>query len=125
MSLRLKSARGSLVLMLGEGVVFASSFARNVILARLLTKADFGIAATFSMIIALLEFSAKMGVARFLVRDRHGNDPDCVATAHLVQFSVALVSAVIMAVAAWPLAHLFDIPGQILGVMSLALVAGG
>src|ERR1041385_2103276 len=122
MSLRLKSARGSLVLTLGEGVVFASSFIRNVILARLLTKADFGIAATFSMTISLLELSAKMGVARFLVRDRHGNEPECVAAAHLVQFGVALVSAVLMALAAWPLAHLFHIPGHVLGVMSLALI---
>lgn len=122
MNLRLKSARGSLILVLGEGGVFASAFIRNVILARLLTKADFGIAATLAMIIALLELSAKMGVARFLVRDRHGNEPDCVATAHLVQFSVALFSAVVVAAAAWPLAHLFDIPGHALGVMSLALV---
>jgi O-antigen/teichoic acid export membrane protein len=122
MSLRLKSARGSLILILGEGVVFASSFVRNVILARLLTKADFGIAATFSMTISLMELSAKMGVARFLVRDAHGNDPDCVATAHLVQFGVALVSAVLMAAAAWPLAHLFHIPDHLLSVMSLALI---
>lgn len=122
MSLRLKTVRASMVLTLGEVVVYASSFIRNMILARMLTKADFGIAATFTLIVVLLEFSAKMGVGRFLVRDRRGNDPDFVATAHLVQFSVALISAVIMAVAAWPLAHLFDIPGDVLGVMSLALI---
>ena len=123
MSLRLKSARGSVILILSEGVAFASSLIRNMILARLLTKADFGIAATLSMIIGLLELSAKMGVARFLVRDRCGNDTNCVATAHLVQFSVALVSAAVMAVAAWPLAHLFGIPGHFLGVIALSLVA--
>lgn len=122
MNLRLKSARGSFVLTLSEGVGFASSLVRNIILARLLAKADFGIAATLGLIISLLEFSAKMGVARCVVRDKNGDDPDFVASAHLVQFAVGFVSALIMAAAAWPLAHLFEIPDHVLGVMSLALI---
>src|SRR4051794_4293442 len=122
MNLRLKSARGSFILTLSEGVGFASSLIRNVILARLLAKADFGIAATLGLIISLLEFSAKMGVARCVVRDKHGDDPDFVASAHLVQFAVGFVSAILMAAAAWPFAHLFDIPDHVLGVMSLAFI---
>jgi hypothetical protein len=39
------------MLSLGEGVVYGASFIRNMILARLLTKANFGIAATFAMVI--------------------------------------------------------------------------
>jgi len=122
MTLRLKSARAFFILTFTEGIGFASSLIRNIILARLLTKADFGISATMGLIINLLEFSAKMGVARCLIRDKHGNDPEFVASAHVVQFSVGLISAVIMAAAAWPLAHLFDIPDHVMAVMSLALI---
>jgi O-antigen/teichoic acid export membrane protein len=93
-----------------------------MILARLLTKADFGIAATFSMIIALLEFSAKMGVARFLVRDKEGNDPEFVAAAHLVQFTVGSASALLIIVAAWPLARLFGISQHVWAIVAIALI---
>lgn len=122
MSLRLKSTRGSLVLTIGEAAVAVSSFVRNMILARLLTKADFGIAATFALIIALLEFSSKMGIGRFLVREPEGEKPDFMASAHAVQFGMGLFSAVVMALAAWPLARLFEIPDQAWAVQVLAML---
>ena len=86
MSLRRRAVRGSLLLALSEGVGWGSSFVRNMILARMLTKADFGIAATFSLILTLLEFSAKLGVGQFVIRDKEGGQPDFISAAHLVQF---------------------------------------
>lgn len=123
MSLRGKAAKGSLWLTLGGVVGNGASFVRNMILARLLTKADFGIAATLGLVITLLEFSAKLGMARFVVQDNEGNEPGFVSAAHLVQFSVAGVSAALIAAAAPLLAHLFGIPGQDRFISALALVA--
>jgi O-antigen/teichoic acid export membrane protein len=111
-----------MVLTIGEVVIYGSSFVRNMILARLLTKADFGIAAAFSMIITLLEFSAKLGIARFVVRDKEGNEPEFVATAHMVQGVAAVLSTILMLAAAWPMALLFGIPEQASALLVLALI---
>lgn len=123
MSLRKKAAKGSLWLTLGGVVGNGASFLRNMILARLLTKADFGIAATLGLVITLFELSAKLGMARFVVQDKEGNEPGFVSSAHLLQFSVAAVSAVLIAAAAPLLAQLFGIPGQAPMISALALVA--
>lgn len=122
MGLRGKSLRSSLVLSLGEGINYVASFARNMILARVLTKADFGIAATFAMIITLLEFSAKLGVSRFVIRDEEGEQPEFVATAHFVQGATALLSSLLMMACAWPLAALFGIRDHIAALFVLACV---
>ncbi len=76
MSLRSKIASGSMLLTVGAGIGHAASFIRYMILARVLSKADFAIAATLGMIMVLFEFSAKLGVARFVVQDKEGDQPD-------------------------------------------------
>ena len=74
MTLKRKAIRGSVLLTAGEAIVYGASFARNMLLARLLTKADFGIAATFSMVVMLLEFSPP--ARNFAVRGpRQGRRP--------------------------------------------------
>jgi O-antigen/teichoic acid export membrane protein len=122
MNIRVKSVRGSLVLSLGEAVVYGLSFIRNMILARMLTKSDFGIAAALALIITLFEFSAKLGISRFLVQDREGNREDFLNTAHFVQGAVSVLSSLLMAVAAWPLARLFSIPDHVAALGMLAAV---
>src|SRR5262245_19352969 len=112
MGLRRDSLRGTLLLSLGEGVNYGSSFIRNMVLARLLTREDFGIAAAFAMIITLLEFSGKLGVARFLIRDKEAGEPGYLDTAHAVQAGAGVLSALLMLVGAWPLAALFELQGH-------------
>lgn len=106
----------------GEGVIYGSSFVRNMILARMLTKADFGIAAAFAMIITLLEFSAKLGISRFVVRDKEGDQPEFLATAHFVQGAAAVLSTLLMVAAAWPMALLFGIRDHVGALYILATI---
>jgi O-antigen/teichoic acid export membrane protein len=122
MSLRLKALRGSAVLSIGEAVGYGASFVRNMILARLLTKADFGIAATFAMVISLLEVSAKLGIARFVVRDKEGNDPLFIATAHSVQCVAAVLSTILIAAVAWPAARVFGLSEHMAAFLVLAAI---
>jgi O-antigen/teichoic acid export membrane protein len=121
MSLKRKAVHGSLLLTLGEVAIYGSSFIRNMILARLLTKADFGVAATFSLIMTLLEMSDKLGIARFVIRDKEGNDPEFIAAAHLVHFLVAALSSILILACAAPLSILFGIPDQRWAIAVLAL----
>ena len=82
-SVRVRAAKGSLWVGAGNVLVYAASFARNMILARLLSKADFGIAATFGLVLTLMEFTAKMGIGRFVVQDKEGNDPGFLPNGYL------------------------------------------
>lgn len=122
MSVRQLAAKGAILLTLGEGIGYAASFVRNMILARMLSKADFAMAAVFGMVMSLLEFTAKLGIARFLVRDKEGNDPTFVATAHGLQLASALVSALMITAGAPILARLFSIPERVWAMSLLALV---
>ncbi|MGE3309827.1 MAG: oligosaccharide flippase family protein [Limisphaerales bacterium] len=123
MSLRRTAARGSATLAGAAAVSNIAGFVRNVILAHILTKADFGIAASLALVIALFELSAKIGVARFVVQDPEGNDPGFVASAHFLQFATAAVGAILILVSAPFLAGLFNIHDQGWAIASLALIA--
>lgn len=105
---------------LGEGIGYAASFVRNMILARLLSKADFGMAAVFGMVMSLLEFTAKLGVGRYLIRDKEGDDPAFVATGHTVQAVAAAISASCILLLAPMLARWFDIADHAWALMVLA-----
>jgi O-antigen/teichoic acid export membrane protein len=122
MSTKRKVLRGSLLLLAGEATIYGCSFVRNMILARMLTKADFGIAATFSLIITLLEMSDKVGMARFVVRDKDGHAADFISAAHLVHFAVAVLGAVSIALCATPLSSLFGVPDQWAAFLVLSLI---
>jgi O-antigen/teichoic acid export membrane protein len=122
-SLKIKSARASFLLTACDAVGFACSLVRNMILARVLTKADFGIAATFAIVISLFEFSGKMGIGQCIIRDKEGDNQDFVSAAHLMQFSAGAVSGLTIVAGAWPLAHLFGISELAWAVASLSLVA--
>ncbi len=120
MSLKKKALTGAGWATTGEGIGFAASFVRNMILARLLSKADFGMAAVFAMVTSLLEFTAKLGVGTCLVRDRQGDEPAFVATGHSAQAAAAGVSAALIVLAAPVLAQWFGIPQQAWALMVLA-----
>lgn len=122
MSIKKQALRGSALLMAGEGIGYAASFVRNSLLARQLSKADFGIAATFALIILLFEFSAKMGVSQLVVRDGDGDEPEFIASAHVVLFVVGLASALCIASATGPLSILFGLSGQRWAILLLAAV---
>lgn len=121
-SLRQKAVNAWMLMAAGEGAVYGAAFLRNVILARVLTKADFGIAASFALVVTLFEFSAKLGIAQFVIRDEDGDSPRFIAAAHLLQFSAALLSATAIVVTAEPLSVLFGVPQHRWAIILLALI---
>ncbi len=123
MTTRAKAAKGSALLAGGAAVAQCAALIRNVILAKLLSKADFGIAATFAMIVSLLEFSAKLGISRFVIQDRDGGTPAFIASAHLFQSVAAISGGLLILVAAPFLAGLFGIPEHVWALRLLSVVA--
>lgn len=113
MSLKGKALRGSAVLTVCEAVIYGASFVRNMILARLLTTADFGIATSLAMVVSFFEFSGKLGISRFVVQDKDGDKEDFLRAAHLVQFVAGLGSAVVFLLASWPVSRMMRLEGQL------------
>lgn len=122
MQQRHKVFHGALKLSVGQFIVAGCSFLRNVICARILTKEDFGTAATFALIVSLLELTGKMAVDRMVVQSRHGEDPAFVATAHSYQALFGLTSAVLILLLAWPAAQFFNIPHTLWAFQLMAVI---
>jgi len=122
MSLFRKSLKGSVELSAGQILTYGCSFVRLAILARLLTVADFGIAATFSMTIFFLERCCDLSVKMILVQDKDGNSESFQGTAHLLTALRGILLAICLFLLAWPVSRFFDIPEARWAFHCLAIV---
>ncbi|MBL9171152.1 MAG: oligosaccharide flippase family protein [Verrucomicrobiales bacterium] len=123
MNLRRTALRGSALLAAAAVLSNGAGFARNVMLAHALSKADFGIAATLGLVISLFELSAKIGISRFVVQDPEGDTREFIGAAHFFQFVVAAIGALMIVVASPILANLFGIPDHRWALASIAVIA--
>jgi O-antigen/teichoic acid export membrane protein len=110
MSQSKKLIRGTLVLTLGQMASYGLSFARNVILARMLTKADFGLVAVFGMTLSLLEVAGRMSFGQQIIQSKEGDSGFFLASSHAFQFALAVVGALLIAGFSYPMACAFKVP---------------
>src|SRR5262245_62779404 len=122
MALNTKVLRGSAVLTINELVSNGCSVLRNVILGRVLSKDDFGLAATLSVTFLFLEFIGKMAFGQQITSSKHGGDPKFVDTAHTVQLGLGMFSAVLFLALAVPLSRILGVPQLAGGMQLLAIV---
>ena len=100
----------------------ACSFARNIILARFLTKADFGVAALLAMVLTLFEMTSKMALGQLVVQSKRGEDRAFVDSVQFAQVSVGLGSAAMLVIFAWPISHFFAGAHYFASILALALI---
>ena len=122
MAINTKILRGSAVLSLNEVVGYGCSFVRSWILARVLSKGDYGVAATLTVTFLFLEFIGKMAFGQQIIASKHGGNRKFVDTAHTVQFVLGMFSAVLFLLLARPLAGILGVPQLTTGMELLALV---
>jgi O-antigen/teichoic acid export membrane protein len=122
MSLTSKILKGSAALTLSEAVSQGCGLIRNIILARILTKADFGVAATLGMTVTLLEIGGRLSIEHLLVQSDAGDEPRFMATAHLIQVILGVVSGAMILLVAAPVAQMFDVPEAAWAFRAIALV---
>jgi O-antigen/teichoic acid export membrane protein len=117
-----KILKGSALLSLGQIVGYGATFVRNIILARVLSKSDFGIAAALSITITAFELSGKMSIGQQVVQAKDGDNEDFQATAHLCQFLAGCCGALLIAAFGGPMADLFKVPQARWAFMVVALL---
>lgn len=120
--LRGAAYRGALVMGLGQAAKGVLSLARNVIIARLVSPEDFGIAATFLMTVTLLEMISNLSVDTLLVQDPDGDRESLQSNIHTFQLLRGVVSAGLLLCIAGPIARLFGVPEATWAFRVLAIV---
>lgn len=94
----------------GYGLAQAFSFVRNALIGHALSKGDFGIAATITMVLQLIDSLSEIGADRLLVQAPDGDEAHFIETAHLVSIARGLVTGVLIALMAVPVADFFAVP---------------
>src|SRR5579859_4154041 len=110
MTLRRSFLRGAVNLGTGQVVVQVCSFVRSVILARLISPKDFGIAAIFAMTFSLLEMVSNLSVQSLVVQASDGDDPLFQETGQSLLVIRGIANAALLSLLAAPLSYLFGVP---------------
>lgn len=83
---------------------------RTLLIARLISVEDFGIASTFLLAMAIVEMASALGLQQQMVQSKDGNDPHVQAAMQGFHALRAGVNAVILFLLAAPLAEFFRTP---------------
>jgi lipopolysaccharide exporter len=110
--------RGANIYFAASGIAQASGLLRYVALARLLGPEQLGLAAMLVLTAAFFDLISDTGSDRFLIQDRDGDTPDVQKLVHLVYIGRGVVTALGLAVFAWPVAIAFKAP-QLAGGLAL------
>ncbi len=114
--------KGTMLLIVGQVLGQIMAFLRNIIVARLLIPEDFGIAATFTLVVTMLEMVSNLSVDRLLVQAEDGDELEFQSTAHAFQVLRGLLVAAFVFLLAWPFSHFFGIPHTLWAFQCVALV---
>ena len=102
------SLKSGSVLLLANLAEVAFPFIRTILLARLLSQENFGVAVSLAMIVALVEIGFDFGIPVSAVRYTATDDPKkALATLHTLQLSRAIMVGALLMVMAFVLAIIF------------------
>ncbi len=102
--------KGGLNLALGQVATQSCSFVRSVIIARLISPEDYGIAAVFATILSLLEMLSNLAANSLLIQASDGDDVAFQNTAQMLWAVRGIWNAVLFVLLAGPASHLFGVP---------------
>ena len=117
-----KIAKTSLLLTLGQFLGHSFSLVRNAIIGHWLSPQDFGIAATFTITVSILEMASDMGSDKLLVQAKEGNDASLQNAAQFFSVLRGIASCILLLIAAPYVSMLFKIPQAQSAFYLLALV---
>lgn len=104
-----KVGRQGVLLISGFAAAQAFAFARNAMIGHWLSKGDFGIAATITLTLQLIETLSDVGSDRLIVQSKDGDDPELTALAHLTLIIRGIITGAILYVLAGPMTAVLGI----------------
>lgn len=110
MSHRNTFLKGGAILSLTQMVGQICSLGRNIIIARIVSPADFGIAAIFVMVVMFLQMMSNLAMDRLLVQAIDGDNPRFQQVAHFLQALRGIIISVVILISAGFLSSIFSLP---------------
>lgn len=114
--------RSALVVLSGNSASSLLTLVRNLLVARMIPVADYGIAATFAVAMALIEMASAFGLQQQIIQAREGDDSRFQAGLQGFQLLRGLVSGAILFLIARPFANFMGVPEVAWAYQVLALV---
>jgi O-antigen/teichoic acid export membrane protein len=85
------------------------AFARNALLGHWLSKGDFGIAATITLMFQLIEMTTDLGADRLIIQAKDGDEPRLAASLHTMLVLRGTLTALVLLILAGPITTFFGI----------------
>ena len=114
--------RTALLILSGNAAASLLLLARNLIIARLIPVADYGIAATFAIAMTVVEMLSALGLQQQIVQAKNGEDPRFQAALQGFQVLRGVVSGAVLYVLAGPIADFLQVPQAAWAYRVMALV---
>ena len=121
MSLKSRIISGGMLVGLSQAFIMALSFGRNVIIGRIVSIPDMGIAATIALALQIVESASEMNVNQLIIQSKEGDDPRLQSNAHTFMVLRGLITALILVISGGPLARLFGVPDAAWAFRMMAL----
>ena len=114
--------RTALLLVSGNASTSVLLLVRNLVVARLISVEDYGIASTFAISMAIVEMASNLGLQQLMIQDRMGDDPRLQAGLHGFNALRGLTAGLILLALAGPLAAFLGVPEIAWAYQLMALV---
>ncbi len=110
------------VLLSGNAGVALLTLARNILAAHIIGAEQFGIAASFAIVVSAVEMATTLGAQQLIVREKDGDSPSFQGWLHVVQLCRGLLGGVVIFVCAKPVAVFLQVPQADWAFQLLAVV---
>lgn len=112
----------ALLILSGNAAASLLQLVRNLLVARLIPTEDYAVAATFAVMMALVEMASTFGLQQQIIQSKRGEDPHFQAALQGFQLLRGVISGVVMFVLAVPLARFMGIEHVAWAYQVLALM---
>ena len=114
--------RSGMIVLIANIVEVLTVLVRNIILARLLPVEEFGLAATFAILMTMVETLQNVGLNRLVVQHPDVDDARLLAGLHGAQILVSAAASGLLMLFAWPFSLAMGTAGLAPAYLALSLV---
>ena len=114
--------KSALLILSGNAFGSLMLLVRNLVVARLISVEDYGIAATFAISMAVVETITSLGLHQLIVQDSKGNDPALQAGLQGFHLMRGIFSSCLLFLLAGPIARFLGVPDVSWAYQMLALM---